>query len=51
MKNPEISAPIGIATGIAFAISTLVYTIGAHLPGEGKKISQDIGGVAGKSRR
>lgn len=51
MRNPEISGPIGIATGIAFAISTLVYTIGAHLPGEGKEIARGLGDVAGKSRR
>lgn len=51
MRNPEISAPIGIATGIAFAISTLAYTIGASLPGEGKELARGMGSVAGKSRR
>ena len=51
MKNPEVSDPIAIGILSAFAISTLVYAIGSSIPGEGKRISQDLGRDAGRAVR
>jgi hypothetical protein len=51
MRNPEVSGPIGIGVGIAFAVSLLSYSIGASLPGEGKKMAQDIGSSTGRAMR
>jgi hypothetical protein len=51
MRNPEVSGPIGIGILSAFAISTLAYSIGASIPGEGKKIAQELGSAAGRAKR
>jgi hypothetical protein len=51
MKNPEVSGPIAVGILSAFAISTLAYTIGASIPGEGKRIAQDIGSSTGRAMR
>ncbi len=51
MRSAETQSQFGIWVGAAFAISTLVYTIGAHLPGEGKKIAQNLGTGAAAGRR
>jgi hypothetical protein len=51
MNNPAIQSEFGIWVGASLAISTLVYFIGAHLPGEGKKIAQNIGTGAAAGRK
>jgi hypothetical protein len=51
MQNPDIQATMGLSVGIAFAVSILAYTIGASLPGEGKKIASNLGSGASAGRK
>ena len=51
MNNPAIQSQFGIWVGSAFAISTLVYIIGASLPGEGKDIARNLGTGAAAGRK
>jgi hypothetical protein len=51
MKNPEVSGPIAIGILSAFAISTLLYAIGASIPGKGREIAQQLGRDAGRAMR
>ncbi len=51
MNNPAIQSQFGMYVGAAFAISTLVYTIGAYLPGEGKTIARNLGSGAAAGRK
>lgn len=51
MRNPEVSGPIGMGVGIAFAISLLAYSVGATIPGEGREMARNIGSAAGRAKR
>ena len=51
MNNPAIQSQFGIWVGSAFAISTLVYIIGAFLPGEGRDIARNLGTGAAAGRK
>ena len=51
MNNPAIQSQFGIWVGASFAISTLVYIIGAHLPGEGRNIARSLGTGAAAGRK
>lgn len=51
MQKSDIAVPFGITVGVALAISTLAFAIGASLPGEGKEIAKNIGSGAASGRR